>query len=519
MHTPQEKLDMLAAMVRQHELYWSELAQRAPTDLMRTFLASRWDPFYRQWVSQLPHAQYVGKYNPDAQADFVRHAARELSHLRELAAYNYIPTPDIGTAQHGAPSVAGELTISHGADGDVVIKHYHDGSSSSPSAHVGAPFHGGGHGGGWHGGHGGWRGGTRRFDMGGAGWWGWGWPYYGYPTGDCYYDAYGQLVCPQLTYAPVDTSVSGWFDSLKDAVLTVTGAKLTNQFIHDNGLEGVVKVAATAVGTVYGGPAGGAAAAALAGPVMSLGVDAKKPQAAQAPAKVAAAIQQHGPQAVAIAKQAIDKVSAAYHAKGIADAAAQGDPTAQAQMQNLADSAQAGSAGAQDVLGILSKLASSYEAGAGGGGGDAGGFDWGKLAANMMSAYGSGATISGAAPADLPAQARAAAAQMPGRVIGVVLRSDGQWSLEQFTSSDDADDWYGRWLGMPDAYVYAAYFDKADTTWPGPLNEQLSPRHAHRAVSSGWLAPALAFGGGFAAGKWGGQGYRWLRGKLDHHAA
>jgi hypothetical protein len=55
-------------------------------------------------------------------------------------------------------------------------------------------------------------------------------------------------------------------------------------------------------------------------------------------------------------------------------------------------------------------------------------------------------------------------------------------SVLPFETLDDADDWFGAL--DPRHYLYAAYFDAADPTWPSPINEQLggpaaASAHAH----------------------------------------
>ena len=161
-----------------------------------------------------------------------------------------------------------------------------------------------------------------------------------------------------------------------------------------------------------------------------------------------------------------------------------------------------------------------------------------------------------AVPADRAAAPRAhadALAQgLSANVVGVVCTSDGQWSATPFATSDEADDWYGGWLGIPHAYAYVAYFDKT-ASWPFPENEQIArgaTRSAGTSVgvgpfmpilftpieaglaailaagagyhygntrSAGWPAIALAAGGGFAAGHWGERAYDWARNKWDAH--
>jgi hypothetical protein len=120
----------------------------------------------------------------------------------------------------------------------------------------------------------------------------------------------------------------------------------------------------------------------------------------------------------------------------------------------------------------------------------------------------------GASPREL---AMEGAKGMPHRVVGVVQMSDGQWQLRGFQSSDDADDWFGGWLGVPNAYVYVAYYDKADPTFPNPLNEQFSP-HAQTHVS-GWLGGLALLTAGVAAGVYGPSAYRYARGRWADHEA
>ena len=73
--------------------------------------------------------------------------------------------------------------------------------------------------------------------------------------------------------------------------------------------------------------------------------------------------------------------------------------------------------------------------------------------------------------AHLRGEATAAAAQMPGDVVGVLREASGNWQLKEFSDSDAADDWFGAVTRSPTGYVYAAYYDKHDPTWPAPLNE------------------------------------------------
>ena len=78
--------------------------------------------------------------------------------------------------------------------------------------------------------------------------------------------------------------------------------------------------------------------------------------------------------------------------------------------------------------------------------------------------------IVGAAANELRDKAIAAARKSRYAVSGYVLDGNG-WNVLPFNSADEADDWYGRLA--PNAFVYAAYFDRSDPTFPAPLNEKL----------------------------------------------
>jgi hypothetical protein len=91
-------------------------------------------------------------------------------------------------------------------------------------------------------------------------------------------------------------------------------------------------------------------------------------------------------------------------------------------------------------------------------------------------------TIVGQAHEVLRRQAKAAADELPGRVIGTLRDGGGRWQVKQFRSSDDADDWFGRATREPSSFTYAAYFDKNDVTYPDPLNEQIGRARSTAAV-------------------------------------
>lgn len=154
-------------------------------------------------------------------------------------------------------------------------------------------------------------------------------------------------------YPPV--IVGDFWDDVGNAFLTVSLIKPTNQFIHDNHLEGVVQAAAGAVATIYGGPAAGAAAGALAPSMMSLGVDdKKKAKAAQKTVTaVKTAAQQAGPQQAQIvdaAHNAVKHTAAAYQTAQVVRDAKAGVPQAQAAIANLQTAAANGDPNATKAL-------------------------------------------------------------------------------------------------------------------------------------------------------------------------
>ncbi len=154
---------------------------------------------------------------------------------------------------------------------------------------------------------------------------------------------------------PPPVVVGSFWDDVGNAVLTITGTKATNQFIHDHGLEPYVKFASQAVATYYGGPAAGAAAGAISPMVMSLGVEDKnKAAAAQQDVQgVTAMAQQHSPQmaqAMDVAKGSIRGTATAYHIDHLLKLAKGGDARAQRALARLQSLAAAGDSNAQKAL-------------------------------------------------------------------------------------------------------------------------------------------------------------------------
>jgi hypothetical protein len=343
-------------------------------------------------------------------------------------------------------------------------------------------------------------------------------------------------------------------------------------------LKGPIVAAVSAVAQMYGVPpqitqqlAGGLIDAAT-------GSGSVKAAAKQMIAQ-AAANPQLAP-ILAVAQKAVAQGTvAAQAAQTVADAAA-GSPAAAQQIAQLASAATAGDPAAQQAMSLVQQLpgvgqqlqqiqpqiqqaaqqgaqAISQAAQAAGPldpsqyGGDGSN---GSSGSGDGSGDGSGGDTSSSGTADGPrARAVALAQGSPAKVVGVVCTADGQWSATPFATSDEADDWYGGWLGIPHAYLYVAYFDKA-ASWPYPENEQVARGAAARSAgtavgvgpfmpilftpieaglaailaagagyhygntrSAGWPAIALAAGGGFAAGHWGERAYDWARNKWDAH--
>jgi hypothetical protein len=109
-------------------------------------------------------------------------------------------------------------------------------------------------------------------------------------------------------------------------------------------------------------------------------------------------------------------------------------------------------------------------------------------------------------------------------IYGALLDPRGAWTFPTFPDLDSADDWMGRYSNAPASFVYVGYFDTTDPMWPHPVNDASNPgqpsHDAHDpAISAGWIAPLLAATGGFAAGMFGPDLYRWTRSQWDKRKA
>jgi hypothetical protein len=309
----------------------------------------------------------------------------------------------------------------------------------------------------------------------------------------------------------------------------------------------------------------------------------------KAAAKAALAKAEANPQlakALAVAKKAVAQSTVAAQAAQTVAQAAQGSPAAAQQVAALAQAAQGGDAAAQAAMALVNQMPGMQQqlaqlqqqlatalqgqaapaAASTDGGGPPVAYGGGNAQIsqptyqdpNAGNYGGDGSDTSTSGVAGQRAKAVQLAQGSPARVVGVVQTIDGQWAATGFATSDEADDWFGSWLGIPHAYAYVAYFDKG-ASWPAPENEQFGKSAAAQALTkvsvgygalmftpvefalsvlgagaagywygkpdddnprsrvSGWPALALAAGGGFAAGKWGEEGYDWLRSKWNQH--
>jgi hypothetical protein len=107
-------------------------------------------------------------------------------------------------------------------------------------------------------------------------------------------------------------------------------------------------------------------------------------------------------------------------------------------------------------------------------------------------------TAIGAALDDVKDRARSLASKRAGRVIGVIhTTKDNLWHAYGFGTQDDADDWLEANTKDQAAYTYAAFFDKADATWPNAVIEKIGgtatpPVRRGRGTQRDWVGAAFA---------------------------
>lgn len=346
-------------------------------------------------------------------------------------------------------------------------------------------------------------------------------------------DAAGDLLVGALIDQHSATMSAGWWHSLTHAIYDVhhAMAKTVQKFKKP------ITIAATAVATAYGGPAGGAAAAKFTGPIIDAVANdfhSGKGKGAKEIVDAAHAAAQNDPRvakALADAHKAVADTAAAYHLTSTAAEAAGGDSDATRKLADLDRAASSGDSAAKRAMSVITQAFSTAADNAAGdpptsSGGwplvpfalgaaaGMGGYAWWRhhhaqkakraasaidhpaeppppgpsapaaLAPGVSPTATSGELI-GAAISTLRSAAKAAAmaAYEHGgdTALGYVKDARGT-SVQSFSSLDDADDWFGSL--NPRHYLYAAYFDATDPTWPSPINEQLggpaaASAHAH----------------------------------------
>jgi hypothetical protein len=336
-------------------------------------------------------------------------------------------------------------------------------------------------------------------------------------------DAAGDLLVGALIDQHSATVSAGWWHSLTHAIYDVhhAMAKTVQKF------KAPITITATAVATAYGGPAGGAAAAKFTGPIIDAVANdfhSSKGKGAKAVVDAAHAAAQSDPRvakALADAHKAVADTAAAYHLTSTAAEAAGGDSEATRKLEDLDRAASSGDSAAQRAMSVITQAFSTAADNAAGdspttSGGwplvpfalgaaaGMGGYAWwrhhharkAKRAAAAIdhppeppppgaSPTATSGELIGAAISTLRSAAKAAAmaAYEHGgdTALGYVKDAHGT-SVQSFPSLDDADDWFGAL--NPRQYLYAAYFDATDPTWPNPINEQLggpaaASAHAH----------------------------------------
>jgi len=342
-------------------------------------------------------------------------------------------------------------------------------------------------------------------------------------------EAAGDALVGALIDQHSTTLSAGWWHSLTHAISDVHHAvtKTVQKFKLP------ITAAATAVATVYGGPAGGAAAAQLTGPLIDAAAGDFGKKNAKAVLDAAHAAAQSDPraaQALANAHKAVADTAAAYHLTATAADAAGGDTAAARKLADLDQAAASGDLAAQRAMEIITQAfsAANSDAPTTMGGtlvpfalGAAAGYgahawwrrhhaDKARRAAQAIERPETAPPAAPTAPTAAPSSGPAATA---GEVVGAAITTlrraakdavlaaheqhgapawlyvqDGRApSVRPFASLDDADDWFGTL--DPRRYLYAAYFDSTDPTWPSPINEQLggpaaASAHAHVSEAS-----------------------------------
>lgn len=322
----------------------------------------------------------------------------------------------------------------------------------------------------------------------------------------------------------VNAVASGWFDSLRHGVLSVYRAANSpvtwlNKNIAKNlkKLEPAVTVAATAVATAYGGPAAGAAASRLTGPVLDMTA-----RTGGDPTRLFSDLKQHAggdpavDHAVDAARQAVAQTTAAYHLTATAADAAGGDASAAGKIAQLETAASGGDPAAITAMRIIGEAFNTLaqnRAARGGASSAAttsgaerargkGGAMASRRAALRREGAAAAVATRDAAGTQILGYARYSSSDVRRGESGSAIIIDDTVLIAPFDSLDQADDWFG---GLDAREIeYAAYYDAGDPTWPASMNEKFGvPRGASHVVSGAigilpWLALGAAGGGAYA---------------------
>jgi len=288
---------------------------------------------------------------------------------------------------------------------------------------------------------------------------------------------------------------AGWWHSLTHSIESAaSGAAHTlKKFKGPIAIAASTAAGAAALAIPGAGPFVAPMAASLAGSLVNAAAGSGSAKQVVEQAKALAKTNPQAAAALGTAEKAVAQATAGYHlAQTVANAAA-GNPDARAQIAELANAAKQGDRAAQATM---------------------------QFANDVTQQAGDNASVtsSGASPNDLRRIAKQAATGSIANIVGFCQPRGNPAVVKAFGTTDEADDWFGSWMQMPEAVEYIAYFDKNDITFPGPLNESFGrkPSGGAGAVSSGhWLLPlALGAGGGIAGLRFGPNVYHWLRDKL-----
>lgn len=345
-------------------------------------------------------------------------------------------------------------------------------------------------------------------------------------------DAVAQVAGDLLVGALVDqhcaTVSAGWWHGLTSAASTIASpfVKIHKAVAHTvQEFKGPITAAATAVATVYGGPAAGMAASRLTGPLIDTMAGGPKKEAAVAVIDAAKEVAKTNPtmaKALSDAQRAVVNTAAAYHLTATAGKALSGDAAAKRQIVDLAKAATSGDQAASGAMDFIAKALSTSA------NNDAQGGD--PMPPEVSSGEVVGSAISTLRHEAMEA-ARSAVEDYGAHFVGFVKSAespttkrghggstvtiDAPGMTQAFDSANEADDWFGSL--DPRSYLYAAYFSASDPTWPFPLNEALGgpAAQAARRASSHTVSGALGVLPFAAMGAAAAGGYLWWRKHRD----